>query len=245
MASARTGAIAATVIAVALALAAGWLYLALRQSQQAERQLAAEQAALKKDMQQLRQRMAAQAEQAAQKDKRIESLLAEKGALQDKLAGKDVLEMQAQGLRQQNAALAQKLAETEAKAHQLSAAHASAARELSATAKTLEDAKARSASLNHAYEALLQEKSELSASGATRRAELARIKQAFEQAQSEVARLTGARGIYTVQNGDSLSKIAAFFYHHAYRWPDILRANSHLIDKPDLIYPKQVLIIPK
>ena len=47
-----------------------------------------------------------------------------------------------------------------------------------------------------------------------------------------------------MQDGDSLSKIAAFFYRRASRWPDILRANSHLIDKPDLIYPKQVLIIP-
>lgn len=245
MASARAGAVAATVVAAILALAAGWLYVALRHAQEAQQQLAAEQAALKKDMQKLRERAAAKAELAAQKDKRIESLLAEQNSLQDKLAKKDELEMQAQGLREQNAALAQKLAETAAKAHQASAAHASAARELSATAKTLEDAKARSAELNRAYEALLQEKSELAATSAARRAELARIKAAFEQAQSEVARLTGARGIYTVQDGDSLSKIAAFFYHHATRWPDILRANSHLIDKPDLIYPKQVLIIPK
>ena len=245
MATARSGTVAATVIAVLLAVAAGWLYFALRQARQAERQLATGQAALQKDVQQLRERTAAQAEQAAQKDKRIEALLAEKSALQGKLAGKDELEMQAQGLREQNAALAQQLAETEAKAHQASAAHESAARELSATAKTLEDAKARSARLNRAYEALLQEKSELAASGAAHQAELNRVREAFEKAQSEVARLTGARGIYTVQDGDSLSKIAAFFYHHAYRWPDILRANSHLIDSPDLIYPKQVLIIPK
>jgi len=233
------------VFAGVLAVAVGWLYFALRQAQQAQQELATEQVALKKDMRQLRQRTADQARQAEQKDKRIESLTAAEGALQDKLAKQDVLEMQAQGLREQNAALAQKLAETEAKAHQASAAHASAARELGATAKTLEDAKARSAQLNRAYEALLQEKSELAASGAARRDELRRIREAFEQAQSEVARLTGARGIYTIQNGDSLSKIAAFFYHDGYRWPDILRANSHLIDKPDLIYPKQVLIIPK
>lgn len=201
MASARTAVLAATVIAVALALAAGWLYFALRHAQQAGRQLAAAQAALKQDMQQLRERSAAQAAQAAQKDKRIEALQSENGALQDKLDRQDVLQMQLQGLRGQNAALAEKLAAAETKAQ--------------------------------------------TASGQTRRAELARIKTAFEQAQSVVARLTGARGIYTVQNGDSLSKIAAFFYHHASRWPDILRANSHLIDKPDLIYPKQVLIIPK
>jgi len=242
MASARTAAVAATVTAVALALATGWLYFALQRAQQAQTRLSAERAALKKDIQQQRQRAAADA---AQKDKRIESLQSEKGALQDKLDQQDVLQMKLQGLRGQNAALAEKLAAAEAKAQKASAAHESATRELSATAKTLEDAKARSAELNRAYEALLQEKSQLAASSQTRQAELARIKTAFEQAQSVVARLTGARGIYTVQDGDSLSKIAAFFYHRAARWPDILRANSHLIDKPDLIYPKQVLIIPK
>jgi len=61
-----------------------------------------------------REMAAALAEQAAQKDKRIESLSAEKGALQDKLDKQDVLEMQAQGLRAQNAALAQTLADCEA-----------------------------------------------------------------------------------------------------------------------------------
>ena len=60
-----------------------------------------------------------------------------------------------------------------------------------------------------------------------------------------MARLTGARGIYTVQDGDSLSTIAAFFYRNGQRWPDIVKANSFLISHPDLIYPKQVLIIPQ
>ena len=67
----------------------------------------------------------------------------------------------------------------------------------------------------------------------------------LEQAQREVARLSGARGIYTVQNADSLSSIAAYFYRRCHRWPYILRANDHLIDDADLIFPGMVLIIPK
>jgi len=64
------------------------------------------------------------------------------------------------------------------------------------------------------------------------------------EVQGLIARLTGARGIYTVQNADSLSKIAAFFYHDGLRWPAIFKANSHLIHHPDLSYPEQVLIVP-
>ena len=67
----------------------------------------------------------------------------------------------------------------------------------------------------------------------------------LEQAQREVARLSGARGIYTVQNADSLSSIAAYFYRRGHRWPEILRANDNLIDDADLIFPGMVLIIPK
>lgn len=119
------------------------------------------------------------------------------------------------------------------------------ARKLEATGKGLDEAKARAAELNKSYEALLKEQKQLSASDAARTAELERIKKAFEEAQTEVARLTGARGIYTVQDGDHLSKIAAFFYHNANRWPDIFRANAFLISGPDLIYPRQVLIIPQ
>ena len=123
MTSARSGTIAVAVVAALLAVTAGWLYFALRRAQEAQKQLVAEQTALKKDMRELRERAAAKAEEAAQNAKRIDALLAEQNGLQDQLAKKDELEMQAQGLREQNAALAQKLAETTAKAHQASAAH--------------------------------------------------------------------------------------------------------------------------
>ena len=60
-----------------------------------------------------------------------------------------------------------------------------------------------------------------------------------------VARLTGARGIYTVQSADSLSSIAAYFYCKGGRWSDIHKENEFLAENPDLIHAGQVLIIPK
>jgi len=47
-----------------------------------------------------------------------------------------------------------------------------------------------------------------------------------------------------VQPGDTLSSIAAFFYHDGSRWNDIFSANTFLVSSPDLIYQGMVLIIP-
>ena len=49
---------------------------------------------------------------------------------------------------------------------------------------------------------------------------------------------------YTVQKGDSLSKIAQAHYGDASKWPRIYEANRDLIKDPDLIYPGQTLTIP-
>ena len=95
------------------------------------------------------------------------------------------------------------------------------------------------------YETLLQETRELDEVGDDQQAQLQTIRQSLENAQNEVARLTGARGIYTVQPADSLSSIASFFYRNGNRWPDIANANRFLIsDNPDLIYPGMVLVVP-
>jgi nucleoid-associated protein YgaU len=91
---------------------------------------------------------------------------------------------------------------------------------------------------------LLQRESGLRQTTQAQRNELAEVRTALEAAQNDVARLTGARGIYTVQPGDSLSSIAAFFYRSGGRWPDILQANRHLVEDPDLIFAGMVLIIP-
>jgi nucleoid-associated protein YgaU len=49
---------------------------------------------------------------------------------------------------------------------------------------------------------------------------------------------------YTVQKGDSLSKIARQEYGDANAWRRIFEANKDLIKNPDLIHPGQVLKIP-
>jgi nucleoid-associated protein YgaU len=49
---------------------------------------------------------------------------------------------------------------------------------------------------------------------------------------------------YTVQKGDSLSKIAKREYGDTQQWRRIFEANRDIIDNPDLIYPGQVLRLP-
>ena len=49
---------------------------------------------------------------------------------------------------------------------------------------------------------------------------------------------------YTVQKGDSLSKIAKEFYGDAREWKKIYEANKERIKNPDLIQPGWVLTIP-
>lgn len=49
---------------------------------------------------------------------------------------------------------------------------------------------------------------------------------------------------YTVERGDSLSKIAKKIYGSANRWREIFEANRDQIDNPDLIHPGQVLKLP-
>ncbi len=50
---------------------------------------------------------------------------------------------------------------------------------------------------------------------------------------------------YTVQPGDSLSKIAKQYYGDAMKYPEIFEANQEVIKDPNLIYPGQKLRIPK
>ena len=50
---------------------------------------------------------------------------------------------------------------------------------------------------------------------------------------------------YTVQSGDSLSKIAKRIYGDANQWRRIFEANRDQIENPDLIHPGQVFRIPR
>ena len=49
---------------------------------------------------------------------------------------------------------------------------------------------------------------------------------------------------YTVQKGDTLSKIAKAHYGDANQWRKIYEANKERIKNPDLIQPGWVLTIP-
>ncbi|NBB86418.1 MAG: peptidoglycan-binding protein LysM [Bacteroidetes bacterium] len=49
---------------------------------------------------------------------------------------------------------------------------------------------------------------------------------------------------YTVQRGDSLSKIAKAHYGDAGKWNEVFAANRGIIDDPDLIHPGQQIRIP-
>lgn len=49
---------------------------------------------------------------------------------------------------------------------------------------------------------------------------------------------------YTVEKGDSLSKIAQELYGKGSKWHAIFAANRDQIDDPDKIFPGQVLKIP-
>lgn len=50
---------------------------------------------------------------------------------------------------------------------------------------------------------------------------------------------------YTIQRGDTLSKIAKKYYGNAMKYPVLFEANREVIKDPDLIYPNQVIRIPK
>jgi nucleoid-associated protein YgaU len=50
--------------------------------------------------------------------------------------------------------------------------------------------------------------------------------------------------MYTVQPGDSLSKIAKAHYGNAMKYTVIFEANTPMLKDPNKIYPGQVLRIP-
>jgi nucleoid-associated protein YgaU len=65
-----------------------------------------------------------------------------------------------------------------------------------------------------------------------------------ESGSSSTAATPSGRS-YTVQKGDSLSKIAKREYGDAQAWRRIYEANRDAIENPDLIYPGQVIRIPQ
>ncbi|AXK73692.1 LysM peptidoglycan-binding domain-containing protein [Lysobacter sp. TY2-98] len=55
---------------------------------------------------------------------------------------------------------------------------------------------------------------------------------------------TARQRTYTVQQGDSLSKIALRLYGDVNRWTLLMEANRDRMSDPDRIYPGQVLMVP-
>lgn len=116
---------------------------------------------------------------------------------------------------------------------------------VSLTSGELNKIREKAAGLNSQYKSMLEQHSQLAKDDAAKRDELNNMRLTLEAAQSEVARFTGARGIYTIQSGDSLSTIAAFFYRDGNQWQNIWKANQYMLSKPDLIYEGMVLIVPQ
>ncbi len=49
---------------------------------------------------------------------------------------------------------------------------------------------------------------------------------------------------YTIEKGDTLSKIAKAHFGNANAWKQIFEANRDVIDDPDRIFPGQVIKLP-
>lgn len=63
--------------------------------------------------------------------------------------------------------------------------------------------------------------------------------------QTPVEEKTEETEFYTIKSGDTLSKIAKTFYGNANKYPVIFEANREVIKDANLIYPGQVIRIPK
>ena len=64
-------------------------------------------------------------------------------------------------------------------------------------------------------------------------------------ARTQIEQTLDERTLVVVQKGDALWRIAYRTYGQGIRYVDIYRRNAHQISDPDLIYPDQVLILPK
>lgn len=62
--------------------------------------------------------------------------------------------------------------------------------------------------------------------------------------QMLLVRLFSGKGIYTVQTDDSLSRVSYLMYGSSIRWPDIFKANSHILKDPNHLVPGLPLVIP-
>ena len=106
----------------------------------------------------------------------------------------------------------------------------------------LDKAQGISAEAAKAYVAAAREARE-KPSAATRTAAKA-ASQSLRAAQYDVARITGARGIYTLRKEDTLAIVAARFYGDGNRWPTIFEANKGVLGNPDQVLPGLTVVVP-
>ncbi len=71
------------------------------------------------------------------------------------------------------------------------------------------------------------------------------VQSGFSTTEEVIGQSEPAAQTYTVEKGDSLSKISRQFYGEASRWREIFEANRDQLDDPDRIFPGQVLKIPQ
>jgi nucleoid-associated protein YgaU len=62
--------------------------------------------------------------------------------------------------------------------------------------------------------------------------------------QLQLAESTGARGVYRVQQDDTLAGISRDFYGKSSAWSRIYEANRHMLKSPDRVFPGATLIVP-
>jgi len=67
---------------------------------------------------------------------------------------------------------------------------------------------------------------------------------ALRDEQFMVARALDARGLYMVRPGDSLARIAGFFYGDGNLWSALYDANSHVLPDPNDLQPGMTLVVP-
>ena len=79
-----------------------------------------------------------------------------------------------------------------------------------------------------------------------KKADFSNVQSGSSSTAPEAAEVTQASSgrTYTVQAGDSLSKIAKREYGDSARWKEIHEANRDQIKNPDLIHPGQTLKLP-
>ena len=146
--------------------------------------------------------------------------------------------------RGEHAALMAKYADSEARVGRLQARVTELEERLASNRPdrdAIAAARARISELHKAYRTLRATRPH----DPTRKAALESTQSALQRGQIELALLTGARGVYTVQEGDSLERISKFFYRDPNRWEDIFRANEILLSRPGQIAPGIVLLIPR